>query len=294
MSGVPEISVIIPVFNREISIVRAVKSVIKQSYENWECLIIDDGSTDSTLERVRTEFSTDPRFKIIERPKTRIKGGGTCRNIGIEMAIGKYIAFLDSDDEWEPNKLMRQREFIRKLNSEKVVIYCQAKIFRKHHTIVLPSFEKSHMTPVEKYLFLEKGLMQTSTFFLHRHFAKKILFDENLARHQDYQFVITAEEVGACFRLIEDSLVKVYWNEDYNLEKRGWSPDVSYSFANQYLKNQMIKEVFIGRNILNACILNKMYVEALNIFVKYTYKRLHFYDFITMIKLLLLGLLKVK
>ncbi|HEU4496897.1 MAG TPA: glycosyltransferase family A protein [Flavobacterium sp.] len=92
------ISIIIPTFDRAHIIHETLESVITQTYKNWECIIVDDGSTDHTL-KVFKEFSfKDSRFKFYSRPKHKKKGPSSCRNYGLDKAEGNYILFLDSDD----------------------------------------------------------------------------------------------------------------------------------------------------------------------------------------------------
>jgi glycosyltransferase involved in cell wall biosynthesis len=100
----PTISVIIPVFNSEIFLQETLNSLINQTFIGWECLIIDDGSTDSSLKISKKQQEKDSRIHLIRRT-TEIKGAASCRNIGLKAAIGKYIIFLDSDDLLLPHCL---------------------------------------------------------------------------------------------------------------------------------------------------------------------------------------------
>lgn len=93
----PIVSIIIPVFNREKLIVKALDSVIAQLYTNWECLVVDDGSTDGTLEILKGYSAKDSRISFSTRQREP-KGAPTCRNIGLENANGDYVIYLDSDD----------------------------------------------------------------------------------------------------------------------------------------------------------------------------------------------------
>ena len=102
----PLISIIIPVFNREKLIVRTLESVQNQTYTNWECIIVDDGSTDNTLNVIASFTNRDKRFKIISHH--HVSNANILRNIGINKAKGEYIAMLDSDDEFMPNHLSRR------------------------------------------------------------------------------------------------------------------------------------------------------------------------------------------
>jgi GT2 family glycosyltransferase len=97
----PLVSVVMPTFNRADLIVHAVQSVIDQSFADWELLIVDDGSTDATTERV--EALDDPRIVLLRQG--RIGNVARLRNMGVAAARGDYIAFVDSDDLWVPSKL---------------------------------------------------------------------------------------------------------------------------------------------------------------------------------------------
>jgi glycosyltransferase involved in cell wall biosynthesis len=94
------ISIIIPTFNRKELIQRAVKSVLLQTFGNFELIIVDDASTDGT---VKEQFDTDSRISYIPLPIQ--SGVAKARNLGVEKSKGHFIAFLDSDDEWLPKKL---------------------------------------------------------------------------------------------------------------------------------------------------------------------------------------------
>ena len=105
----PFISVIMPVFNVERYIREAVDSVVSQTYENWELLIIEDCSSDSTAEIINT-FS-DPRIRILQNERNR--GTSYSRMKGISESKGEWIAFLDGDDKWDHTKLEKQ---VRRMN----------------------------------------------------------------------------------------------------------------------------------------------------------------------------------
>jgi O-antigen biosynthesis protein len=103
LEGGPVVSVIIPVKNRPQVIVEAIESVRAQTYESWELLVVDDGSTDETPEVLRAQAARDPRIRVIELGTSQ--GAGAARNAGIDAARGHYLSFLDSDNTWEPNFL---------------------------------------------------------------------------------------------------------------------------------------------------------------------------------------------
>ena len=112
-----KVSIIIPTYNRAHIITETLKSVKNQIYKNWECIIIDDGSLDNTVEVIKRYIARDPRFKYISREKYQKKGAASCRNIGLELCSGKFIQFLDSDDIIANDKLKKQVELLSKKKS---------------------------------------------------------------------------------------------------------------------------------------------------------------------------------
>ena len=82
----PLVSIIIPNFNREKLIVETLQSIINQSYKNWECIVVDDHSTDNSWEIVKELCDVDNRIRQVKRPDNRVKGACTCRNYGFELS----------------------------------------------------------------------------------------------------------------------------------------------------------------------------------------------------------------
>src|SRR5699024_9435023 len=92
------VSVIIPVFNRESLVGETLDSILTQSHAAWECILVDDGSTDASLEVLEAYQAKDKRIKIFQRPSNLPKGAPSCRNYGFDQATGDYIQYFDSDD----------------------------------------------------------------------------------------------------------------------------------------------------------------------------------------------------
>ncbi len=108
----PLVSIITPVFNSEEFLTATIESVINQTYKNWELLIVDDGSIDESWSIIQSFAQKDDRIKSFKLPENG--GAGVTRNYAIERASGKYIAFLDSDDIWLPNRLKDHILFMMK------------------------------------------------------------------------------------------------------------------------------------------------------------------------------------
>jgi glycosyltransferase involved in cell wall biosynthesis len=104
----PKFSVVIPLYNKENEISKSLNSVLNQSFEDYEVIIVNDGSTDNSFNKVK-QFK-DKRFKVYEKPN---EGVAKTRNKGIELSTGTYIAFLDADDLWEPNHLSIINDLIK-------------------------------------------------------------------------------------------------------------------------------------------------------------------------------------
>ncbi len=105
MNTVPKISVVIPFFNRVNLVIRAIDSVYEQTYKDFEVILINDGSTDCDL-LIQKKYEQFTNFSLIRLDKNY--GPGVARNKGVEVAKGEFIAFLDSDDVWNPSKLETQ------------------------------------------------------------------------------------------------------------------------------------------------------------------------------------------
>lgn len=112
----PIISIITPVYNSERFLEAAITSVQNQTYSNWQLILIDDASTDSSAKIAKEFYREDIRI-IYEKMPTN-QGAAVCRNKAIEMAKGDYIAFLDSDDFWAPDKLEIQLDFMQRKNCD--------------------------------------------------------------------------------------------------------------------------------------------------------------------------------
>ena len=116
----PTVTVVIPTYNRADVLERAIDSVLEQTYEDFELVVVDDGSDDGTLSML--DAYDDHRLRTIMHLGN--KGANVARNTGIEHANGEFVAFLDSDDSWHPEKLDRQMARYRAASDDCVAVYC--------------------------------------------------------------------------------------------------------------------------------------------------------------------------
>lgn len=108
------VSVIMPAYNSKEFINETIDSIINQTYENWELIIVDDYSTDNTIEIIQNYMANDSRIFLFEQEKNM--GTAVARNTAVSKAKGEYLAFIDSDDLWKKEKLAKQLEFMRANN----------------------------------------------------------------------------------------------------------------------------------------------------------------------------------
>lgn len=112
------ISIVIPLYNKEQTIINTLNSVFKQTYSNFEIVIINDGSTDNSVKIINQNFD-DARIRIINQKNA---GVSAARNKGIEESRGEWISFLDGDDEWLPNYLEEVQKAIEKYPNNSIII----------------------------------------------------------------------------------------------------------------------------------------------------------------------------
>jgi glycosyltransferase involved in cell wall biosynthesis len=111
---ITETSIITPIYNAESFLEETLKSILDQTYSKWECILVNDNSTDGSLKIAEKYTKFDLRFNIINLAKS--SGAAKARNVGIEAAKGRFITFLDSDDVWLPEKLNYQITFMKAKN----------------------------------------------------------------------------------------------------------------------------------------------------------------------------------
>jgi glycosyltransferase involved in cell wall biosynthesis len=183
METAPEVSIIIPFYNRGKLLLRALRSVFLQTFTDYEIIVVDDGSEEDYYPVMEAL-----QLKNLSYFKLPHQNANVARNYGIKKSKGKYIAMLDSDDEWmkhhlESNIRIMQRQDCDGIYSSVVSKGLNgARIFQ-----VRRLYDDEKMV---NYLLSTNIGAQTSTLFIEAGAAKKILWDESLYRHQDYDFVI--------------------------------------------------------------------------------------------------------
>ena len=266
------ISVIIPTYNRDGVISRAINSVLKQTYQNFEVIIVDDNSpvTDNTA-CIISQYNDDRLFYI---KHDKNKGGGGARNTGILAANGEYIAFLDSDDEWLPEKLQLQINLMRQVKDlhPKPVIYTQLYQKGKGFEWIKPKQKIKDGQRIGDYIFCESGYIQTSTIFLSTCLAKNTLFPE-IKRHQDYEFCLSLEEKDAVFFMIEQPLVIFHQDQDCKSRTSSnidWEYSVAWGRRNRYLLGEQPYNMFMIKNVIPKLVAASNYGQVFKFYKELT------------------------
>ena len=205
-SLLPFFSIIIPTFNRAHLIVETLNSVLQQSFSDFEVFVVDDFSEDFEELQNKILQINDSRVSLIRHKQN--KNGAASRNTGIKSASGEYICFLDSDDTWPLNRLELIRKKILSLtNTSKLIFYGQVDFkFPEQRVGEIRPTNGILDRQVGEYLFLNEGLIQTSTLVCKSEIAQNVMFDERFRRHQDYDFCLRAENLGYQFYFIDSVL----------------------------------------------------------------------------------------
>jgi len=177
--GIPVVSVIMPAYNCSAYLEEAIRSVIAQTVTDWELIVIDDCSTDDTYAVAQKIAQTDSRIRLLQNPRN--VGVAVTRNTGLELCRGQYIAFLDSDDFWYPNKLEVQLQTMEQKNAR----FCYST-----YAIIDRNGEKvkaDYMVParVTYKQLLKENVVQCSAVLVSAQVMKNYRFNPDFY-HEDY------------------------------------------------------------------------------------------------------------
>jgi len=253
-----KISIIIPIYNSEKYIEKCIASVLRQTYENYELILVNDGSTDKTLEIIKK--IKDERIKIISQEN---KGAGSARNLGLDNCIGKYVCFIDSDDTVEENYLEYMYDLIKKYDVD--IVGCNYKKERKEKIFFLTENEEK----INNLISLPEKICVSVFSKLYR---KKVV--ENIRFDIDNKF----EDIEFCIKTFLNAKSLVYSTKkiyNYNCIENSRS---SYYFNNdriiactkclniiprKIMNNYKTYICFNAIAITNMMILNNNYINHL-------------------------------
>ncbi|MCG9892954.1 MAG: glycosyltransferase [Thermosynechococcaceae cyanobacterium MS004] len=216
------VSVVIPTRNRSSLVGVAVESVLQQTWMDLEVIVVIDGPDPDTAAAL--EQLTDPRLRTIALPQS--SGAPKARNTGVQAAQGDWVAFLDDDDEWYPNKLETQLQLIQTLTCPSPITACRMTVKTPRGEFRVPRRFPEVSEPISNYLFLRPNLIQGDGFFLtsmlltRRQLMLDVPFQEGLKMCQDLDWLLRAIQVPGTELHFADAALGT-WNLDEDRPRIG-------------------------------------------------------------------------
>lgn len=300
----PKVSIIIPTYNRAKLILETLDSIESQTHTNWECIVVDDGSTDETEMLLTAYIRKDARFQYHKRPQSMPKGANSCRNYGFGLSNGEFINWFDSDDVMLPQKLELQLQEL----SERIDCYmcvCQTLVFEDTVKNILPLPENKIFSedPLNDYITHDVKLL-TPTPLFRRDFLEtnQLQFDENLQQSQEWDFFIKVFRIATHYTAISEPLVLLRKHgssitygkktperlmSSYNARKKLFQGNSAFSektlavlrksvvvFYGDFLSHGFFPEANIVRRDINSNLFNFTFVPKLKMNLAYLSYRL--------------------
>jgi glycosyltransferase involved in cell wall biosynthesis len=254
----PLVSAIIPTRNRAVIVKRSVQSALAQTLKQIEVIVVIDGPDEAT-QVVLAEID-DPRLRVIELP---ISGGAPeARNSGVYHAQGEWVAFLDDDDEWLPQKLELQLETANRSQYEFPIITCcliartPRSDYRWPRRLPSPTELTGDYLLVRNSLFRGEASLQTSTLFTRRDFLMQNPFRKELLKHQDIEWFLRASTLeNAKIEFVNESLV-IHYIED---RSETVSSKTNWQYSLKWIQEN---KSFVTPRAYAAFIMNRVSAEA--------------------------------
>jgi glycosyltransferase involved in cell wall biosynthesis len=247
----PEITVVIPTLRRPALVERGIRSVLNQSYRNFEILVIVDGPDPDTDARLLEAM--DSRVRVIELSEN--VGLAEARNVGIREARGRWVALLDDDDEWLPEKLEAQLSKGESLGGDYIFVVCKfiEKTLRLER--VMPDRLPSGAAKFSEYIYCDQGYLQPSMFFMSRALALEVPFTRGLRHVEDSDWLLRATrhpqiQVGCVDRPL--SIYYNYGDGKRESEVTPWQHPLKWAIDNHALFTRRAFPFYIARIGVNA------------------------------------------
>lgn len=242
---------VIPTYNRSHFIERAVHSVLNQTYVDFELIVVDDHSTDDTMEKVSAFMGLDSRVRFFCHEANR--GAQSARNTGMRASQGDYVAWLDSDDEWLPTKLERQMDVFASDPGQKLAV-----VYAGHRRVYENGSPSQEIPPnlrgnVYQALLTRYGITAV-TLLIRRRILEKIGFcNENIRAFQEWDLCIRLAEHGD-FEFVKETLAVYHLHNSLTISKNlkqsalGYMDVVNAHRSNiiQYAGSRVLAEHFMN------------------------------------------------
>lgn len=236
------VSAVIPTRGRPELLLRAVRSVLAQTLRELEAVVVIDGhdlATEHALEMLAQE---DSRVRVIALPVS--VGGSDARNRGVAEASGKWIAFLDDDDEWLPGKLEAQIEAVTAATAEVVIGTCKIIARTPGNDYVWPRRMPEPGEPICEYLLARRtlsrgeGSIQTSTFFVRRSLMLAQPFKSGQLKHQDTEWLLRVGRLPGAEAVFVNEVMAIHYIEEERgsvSSKANWRYSLAWARSDRHL-----------------------------------------------------------
>ncbi len=280
----PLVSIIIPTYNRGYLIGETLESVLAQTYTNWECIVVDDGSTDATHELLAAYCENDSRFQYHHRPNNRPKGANVCRNYGFELSKGEYIKWLDSDDLLSNELLLAQVNVLNANSSNRRAVgTAKWNFFTDHIDDIKPKINQINKDYKRGFdLICDFGIYNTflppHTYLIHKSIILiSGLWNEQLLINQDGEFFVRVLLNASCVIHAERGMAYYRYGfegdnvSDFSTSKKAKDAILSWILIDTYIKvytkeMKSIKYVENAKKTLIAKIVDKKIINEYRFF----------------------------
>ncbi len=262
----PLVSIVIPTYNRSLYIKRAIESVLEQTYVNVEIIVINDNSTDNTLEELNKINHSN--LKIFTN-KTN-KGAPYSRNRGVRLSEGEYINFLDDDDVITEDKISKQIDkFLSSDNKRLGVVTCDVEYKKQNFKMVRKNRKKGK---IYADLLKNNCVYHTMSMLIKKDYLRLVKFDEDLVTNQEYDLMIQLSKICE-FDYVPETLAKSYISENqisfnYRKKIKGLS-----QLWTKYYEDYKNNKIFIYSIIRYSVNYVKFFTGL--VFGDYTYNKLY-------------------
>ncbi len=224
----PLVSVVMPTYNAEAYILSAVESVLNQTVTNIELIIIDDHSTDGTRELLQSAARKDPRVQVLQNEENI--GAAQSRNRAFQAVRGQYVALLDSDDLWRPEKLERQLALARETDAD--IIYCSYEMIDEAGEKHWPDFIVPEQTNLKE--MLSTSVISCSTALLKAELCRSYSFPKDVY-HEDFAYWLLLLQQGFQARGVTEVLASYRVRENSRSSNKLRSACGRWSVYRNYL-----------------------------------------------------------
>ena len=263
MEKQPLVSIIIPTYNRAHLIGETLDSVLAQTYQNWECIVVDDGSTDGTDEVMAAYMAKDTRFQYHHRPKDRLPGGNAARNYGFEVSRGEYIQWFDSDDLMLTEYLSTR---IDAFTAKTLFVICSGTYVSEKLEYIKSIEYNNTLNLFKDYVLWDLKVFTPSVLIRKKYLIGKELFSLSIQRGQETEFFsrLFFQVKPINYRILNKPLF-LYRQHESTKSFRNKEYRPTYSWSKSYISIENLKRgILLGDDE----IIRVFYTRLINLFFK--------------------------